>query len=72
MGGEPSMEGQVPELVFVSSGSVCMSSSVCRVKNRGPLFPEFRVISVFSFGVNLMKFFPADGVTAARFPNECV
>ena len=72
MGGEPSAKGQVPELIFISGGSVRMSSGVCSSSNRGSLFSEFRIICVFSFGVNVVKFFPANSVMAARFPNESV
>ena len=36
------------------------------------MFSEFRVISVFSFGVNIVQFFPANSVMAVRFPNESV
>ena len=36
------------------------------------MFSEFRVISVFSFGVNIVQFFPANSVMAVRFPNRRV
>ena len=72
MGGEPSAKGQVPELIFICGRSMSIGSSVCRSRNRSSLFSEFRVIGVFSFGVNVVELFPSNGVMTARFPDESI
>ena len=65
-------KGQVPELIFVCGRSMSIGSSVCRSRNRSSLFSEFRVIGVFSFGVNVVELFPSNGVMTARFPDESI
>ena len=72
MGGESSTKGQVPELIFISSRSMCVSSCVCSSGNRSSLFSEFRVIGVFSFGLNVVELFPVNGFMAVGFPNESI
>ena len=49
-----------------------IGSSVSCISNRSVLFSKFKVIHVFRFGDNIIKFFPAKGVIAARFPNKGV
>ena len=49
MGAEPSMKGQVPELIFISGRRVGMKNSMCNSRDTSMLFAKFRIIDAFSF-----------------------